>query len=351
MAKCPMRLASEGEFFTKPAKQQQLLQEVIKSFVHEETGMSEQEKIRCISRLSRTKYLSQWWGRMLSEKHSKCKTAFISTFLGALGYHYIRKNIRPKPDQISEVMKEQKHARSTLRQCGENNRPKFDYWRTASVASIQYDVAGQEEKFEEDLFFKSKAARDAFLAYRGHEHEHDKDGDSDATILSLARVDAWMFMYIDVMKDDGTYGRGGGSRSDDMKKLFKRYLPQALEIIWRTCRLHVAEHRSAELVPVVGRGELLDRYGNKNRALTTAFRMSSSGLDYLAIRPQYFRKAICSSMGLVKDCYIGRCKPKSKFFAEIRQKELVHDEASDEEFDGIEEEDLVGQEEESAVSK
>ncbi len=56
-------------------------------------------------------------------------------------------------------------------------------------------------------------------------------------------------------------------------------------------------------------------------------------------------------MGLVKDCYIGRCKPKSKLFAEILQNELVHDEASDEEFDGIEEEELVGHEEESAVNK
>ena len=101
-----MCLASEGEFFTKPAKQQQLLQDVIKSFVHEETGMSEQEKIRCISRLSRTKYLSQWWGRVLSEQPLKCKTAFISTFSGALGYHYIRKNIKPKLYQISEVVKE-----------------------------------------------------------------------------------------------------------------------------------------------------------------------------------------------------------------------------------------------------
>ena len=183
-------------------------------------------------------------------------------------------------------MKEQKHARSTLRQYGENNRPKFDYWRTASVANIQYDIAGQEEEFEEHLFFKIKAARDSFLANRGHEHQHGKEGDSDATVLSLARVDAWMFVYIDVMKDDGNYGRGGRSRSDDMRKLFKRYLPQALENILRTCRLHVAEHRSAELVPVVGRGELLDKYGNKNRALTTAFRMPSSGLDYLAIRPQ-----------------------------------------------------------------
>ena len=127
VAKCPMRLASEGEFFTKPAKQQQLLQEIIKSFVHEDIGMNEQEKIRCISRLSRTKYLTQWWGRVLSEQHSKCKTAFISTFLGALGYHYIRKNIKPKPDQISEVMNEQKHARSTLRLYDENERPKFDY--------------------------------------------------------------------------------------------------------------------------------------------------------------------------------------------------------------------------------
>ena len=104
---------------------------------------------------------------------------------------------------------------------------------------------------------------DAFLAYRGHEHKHDKDGESDATILSLARVDAWMFVYIDVMKEDGTYGRGGRSRSDDMKKLFKGYFPQALENILRTCRLHVAERGYAERVPVVGRGELLDRYGKK----------------------------------------------------------------------------------------
>ena len=102
-----------------------------------------------------------------------------------------------------------------------------------------------------------------------------------------------MFVYVEVMKENGDYGQGGGSRSDEMKKLFKRYLPHALENILRTCQLHVAEYRSGELVPVVGKGGLMDRYGNKNRALTTAFRMPSSGLDYLAIRPEYFGKATC----------------------------------------------------------
>ena len=55
-------------------------------------------------------------------------------------------------------------------------------------------------------------------------------------------------------------------------------------------------------------------------------------------------------MGLVKHCYIGRCKTKSKFFAEIRQNEMVHDKASDEEVDGIDEEELVGHEVKSSVS-
>ena len=82
------------------------------------------------------------------------------------------------------MIKEKKHARSTLRQYDENKSPKFDYWRTASVASIQYEAVEQEE-FEEELFFKSKAARDAFHAYRSHEHEHKVKGDSDAIILSL----------------------------------------------------------------------------------------------------------------------------------------------------------------------
>ena len=71
--------------------------------------------------------------------------------------------------------------------------------------------------------------------------------------------------------------------------------------------------------------------------------MPSSGLDYLAIKANYFRKAICPSMGLVKDWYIGRYRRKRKLFAEIRQNELLHDEASDEEPDEIEEE-VAGEE-------
>ena len=53
------------------------------------------------------------------------------------------------------------------------------------------------------LFFH---ARDAFHPYRSHEHEHKTDGDSDGTILSLARVDAWMFVCVEIMKEDGEYG-------------------------------------------------------------------------------------------------------------------------------------------------
>ena len=112
----------------------------------------------------------------------------------------------------------------------------------------------------------------------------------------------------------------------------------------------MAEYRSEELVPVFGRGHLMERYRNNNQALTTVFRMPSSGLYYLAIRPEYFRKELCPSMGFLKDCYIGRCKPRSTLFGEIGQNKLVHDETSDNEFDGIEEEDLVGQEEGRAVS-
>ena len=351
VAKCPMSLASQGEFFTKPAPQQLLLKEVIQTFVHEDTVMSEVEKLRCISRLSQTKYLTQWWGRVLSEQHSKCKAALPSTFLGALGYYYIHKHIKPKAEQLEQVIKEQKHARSSLRKYDEKGDPNFAYWRMAPISSIQYEASENDEEFDEDFFFRSKAARDAFLAYRSHEHENKDEGDSDATILSLARADAWMFVYIDVMKEDGAYGRGGGSRSDEMKKMFKKCLPHALENILRTCRLHVAEKRSAELVPIVGRGSVLDVYGNANRKLTTAFRMPSSGLDYLAIKPDYFRKAICPSMGLVKDCYIGRCKPKSKLFSEIRRNELLHDEASDEELDEIEDEELGREDEEEIGSR
>ena len=71
VAKCPMLFASQGDFVTKPSNQQQFLQEVIKWFVHEDTSMSDEEKIHCVSRLSRTKYFTQWWARVLSEKHSK----------------------------------------------------------------------------------------------------------------------------------------------------------------------------------------------------------------------------------------------------------------------------------------
>ena len=331
VAKCPMFFASQGEFFTKPAKQQILLQEVIKSFVDEDTVMADEEKLRCISRLSRTKSLTQWWGRVLSEQQSKCKAALISSFLNAIGYLYIHKHVKPRDEQLGDVVKEQKHARSTLRQYDEHNTPKFDHWRMSPIASIQYAISELED-FEEDLFFKNKAAKAAYLAYRSHEHEHKEDGDSDATILSLARADTWLFVYLEVMKEDGAYGRGGGTRSDEMKKLFKKYLPQALENILKICRLHVADKRSEELVTVLGRETETDRYGNENRKLTTAFRMPSSGLDYLAVKPEYFSKEICPSMGLVKDCYIGRCKPKSKLFTEIRRNELVHYEASDEEF-------------------
>ena len=345
VAKCPMFFACQGEFFTKPAKQQILLQEVIKSFVDEDKVMEDDQKLRCISRLSRTKSLTQWWGRVLSEQHSKCKAALTSTFLKTLGYFHIHNNTKPRTDQLEDVVKEQKHARSTLRQYDKNKNPKFDYWRMAPISSIQYEVSEPEGEFEEDLFFKNKPARDAFLAYRSHEHENVAEGDSDATILSLARADAWIFVYHDVMKEDGSYGRRGGSRSDEMKKMFKKYLPQTLENILKSCRIHIAEKGSEELVPTVGRGGVSDKYGNKNRKLTIAFRMPSSSLDYLAIKPEYFRKEICPSMGLVKDCYIGRCKPKSKLFTEILRNELAHDEDSDEEFDEVEEEELIGQEE------
>lgn len=77
------------------------------------------------------------------------------------------------------------------------------------------------------------------------------------------------------MKEDGRYGRGGGSRLDEREDLCRRVLPKALESLSKYCRLNVVEKSSKELMPVPGNE-------CESRDITKAFRMQSGGLDYLA---------------------------------------------------------------------
>lgn len=333
VAKCPMQFAMRGEYYTLSSPKNLLLETIAREVISDDSeDMEEHDRELCTLRISKSKYLRSWWSRVLSEQQSKWKTMLVSAFLEALGYSYIPKNTRSRSEEVmSKVREEQINAKGTLLQYNDDMVPEFGLWRLSPIENIGYDDSTADVEIVEDLFFKNHAAKAAFLSYRGHEHEHDNECDSDATILSLARADAWMTVFIEHMREDGKFGNRGGERTEKMKKSYKKYLPLALESILNACRLHVADVKSSELGRAFQRTQGSDPYGNNNRKITVAFRMPSTGMDTLAIDANYFMKKVSPAMGKVMDCYIGQCKPTSTMFEEIKANVLVHHESSDDE--------------------
>ena len=70
----------------------------------------------------------------------------------------------------------------------------------------------------DDVFFKNQAAKSAFLRFRNHEHEHTHEGDSHASIISLARADAWIAVSVKMFSGSE---RQGGIKTINSRNCFE----------------------------------------------------------------------------------------------------------------------------------
>lgn len=339
--KCPMGIALKGKIYTKPASMGKILESIVDGTISEvpEAVFDEREKKLCLSKLSSYKPLRSWFSRVLSEEASALKLSLRCTFFEKLGYSIIRRPAKEKHENLRDLeqrKKEQDHAKEKMLRLAEDGIPDFALWRIGSDDYLQYEEIATEivQQTSDDMFFKNSAAKAAFLRFRSHEHEHRTEGDSHASIISLARADAWI--AVSLMMFSEKEGQGG-KRNSKFKKLFQTYLPLALEGILKTFRSFVEENHIEEMQRVM-RGLPLDEnpYNDTRRLATQVFRMPGTQLDYLAVRSA-FVSSNCPILGDVKDCYIGRCSPKENTFGPI----LAKDEGNHEESDAEESEQDV----------
>ena len=330
--KCPMETALKGEMYTKPDIISNVLGSIIDGTIQDlPDGMfDDDDKRQCLSRLSTYRPLRSWFSRVLSEEASTLKMTLRCTFFENLGYLHIKrpaKDKNEKPRDVQERTEEQDHARKTLLEMDENGLPNFALWRVSPDEKIQYEEFFRDEDLPaDDLFFKNQAAKTAFLRFRNHEHEHIHEGDSHASILSLARADAWIAVSVQMFSGNE---RHGGKRNSEFKKLFRTYLPLALEAILNTIRSLVLRDNKGEMMRTMkDMPPNKTTYTDERRLVTQVFRMPGSNVDYLAVKSQFISR-FSPILGEVKDCYIGRCSPTQEKFNPILARDETHYEESD----------------------
>ena len=334
--KCPMEAALKGEIYTKPDTIWNVLASIIDGTIQDLPNgvFDKDDKRQCLSRLSTYKPLRSWFSRVLSEEASTLKMTLRCTFFEHLRYFHIKrpaKDKNEKPRDIQQRTEEQNHARKTLLEMNANGLPNFALWRISPDEKVQYDeIVRDKELPPDDVFFKNQAAKSAFLRFRNHEHEHIHEGDSHASILSLARADAWIAVSVQMFSGNE---RQGGKRNNQFKKLFQTYLPLALEAILDTIRSLILQENEVETLRIMkDMPSNKTPYTDERRLHTEVFRMPGSNMDYLAVKSQFMSK-VSPILGDVKDCYIGRCSPTQEKFNPILAKDEGHYEESDVEVD------------------
>ena len=130
-------------------------------------------------------------------------------------------------------------------------------------------------------------------------------------------------------------GGKGGIRNQKFVETFQELLPRATEEILQTVREVVMTEVPAELSKNLPEQGTIrpEPFPNEARIATQAFRMPSNQYDYLAVKSSFFQEKVCSWIGDVADCYVGRSSAGCGIFKPIKSTDNIEPEESSAEED------------------
>ena len=258
---CSMAIAAKGLFYPAPLSQQHLHRQFLKHYRanpelqnHYPSHDEFEHVAKSISKLKLVAYKD-----MVNSKHSGRERDAVDYLLRKLGYPVL--NQISKKEENYGSMRTQAELKiseniDTLLQTemGKDRelRPVFETCRSSAFHQIAMDPSKEEPECPDaaehsssmrDILFSNNVAKQSCLIWTSC-------GVWDTcSVLELARLDAWIFAFLEIMKErilSNTIRQKGGQRNKDFNDRFKKCLPQALERTLTICRreLDRVGHRS-----------------------------------------------------------------------------------------------------------
>jgi len=128
----------------------------------------------------------------------------------------------------------------------------------------------------------------------------------ETSILSLARLDAWINVVIETL--DPAQGRGG-KRQKLYSDTFSRMVQHSTSQLIGTVRRFVEKWEKDELVIPEVSGSEEDRKRavlDMEREATVVVQTTSPSEWFVAVKCSWFKQYVTEEMGDVHDCYIGK---------------------------------------------
>ena len=333
---CAMTRALSGSFYTNRFTSTSKFIDATARKVLESPigkGMSDEQKQDCRKKLSVHGPTVSKFRKALREASNNRKQSCKSKYLKMLGYDFAAQS-KPKNnvEKRKLIEKETQLARSRIFKILSDGEPDTTNWRLSSYPSVCNDGntktigrmrnamnnEGDNERNRTDILFLNEAARNAFNEFRGYTVPLDSsDGSDDASILSLARADAWITTAMKHLCLEGKGGRRNNGFVETFEALIGKAMERIIDDIWEDIKV-LASHELA--VGIDDYDDDSDPYSNNIRDWTVVLQSPDDNYLYLLASPTYFVQHVCFWYGKVVDCQIGRCKVGEVEFSKINTK-------------------------------
>ena len=189
----------------------------------------------------------------------------------------------------------------------------FGWWRTAPKTEVQRKpsvgpelvVCTNSEESGNIVLFRDQeviSTMHNFLGYVPCQGEVV----IETSIVSLARLDAWINCVVELMTDND---KRGGQRQQVYGDAFHSMLGKATKQLLGTLYSYVQEWNEWELESPI-EGQLLETRKEKvfgiSREATIIVHCPSSNEFFIAIQSDWFEKYVTKELGVVHDCYIAK---------------------------------------------
>ena len=209
-----------------------------------------------------------------------------------------------------------------------------NWWRRASHSQI-----GKEGIEEKDIMlqknidpnsvnklFRNNASQDAFRRFFEYESAKCINHNMYTSVVNLARMDTWMSVMLLHTRNDAFKTRKGGlyiqKIVNDFKMLKSRAYQQLQREILEELRKYFSERGDIaefekELQVEPDGNDDKEKCNNVSRKFTIAVPMEKvdESVYYICVKPSIVKDVLCSWMGCVKDCFIGKVSlPENKLY-------------------------------------
>lgn len=176
------------------------------------------------------------------------------------------------------------------------------------VAQDEDELGGIEQELGENLnLFSGTTSAFTFKEFLGYDPKNNGGGgDVVTSIVSLARLDAWIGTLVTQLGLTGDRSGTGGQVQKAYTNMFGEMLPVALSQIIGTIRRFV-EHWEPRELSVSSAERVEDRKDfvlSMERDATCVFTNRESSEWFIAVKPSWFKQYITEEMGTVCDCVI-----------------------------------------------